>query len=214
MHRLLIGLLALFMAGNTVRGATGIVVLGLFKDKAVVSIDGQQRVLGVGQTSPEGVTLIAASSREAVLERDGQRLTLALGSHIATTFAHPRETSVQLWADPKGMYRASGSINGFPVTLLVDTGASAVAMNATEARRLGLQYRLNGEPGTVATASGVERGYGVVLNKVAVGDIVLRDVEAVVLDGAHPSEVLLGMSFLGRLQMERDGASLRLKLRQ
>lgn len=213
MYRVLIGMLVTIFAGRAAWAATAMVVLGLFKDKAVVSIDGQQRVLGVGQTSPEGVRLISANSSEAVLERNGRRVTLTLGSHIAGSFAGPRESTAQLWADRSGMFRTSGTINGLPVTLLVDTGATTIAMSAAEAKRLGLQYRLNGRPGTVATASGVERGYRVVLDKVAVGEIVLRDVEAVVLEGGHPKEILLGMSFLGRVQMARDGASLRLKLR-
>ena len=46
-------------------------VVGLFKDKAIVTIDGKQRVLSKGKTSPEGILLISANSREAVIEIDG-----------------------------------------------------------------------------------------------------------------------------------------------
>ena len=191
-------------------------VLGLFSGKAVVQLDGRQRLLRAGQTSPEGVRLVSANAREAVLEINGKRGTYTLGSHISSSYAAPegRELSVQIWPDAKGMYTVLGSINGFPVRFLVDTGATTIAMNAAEARRLGLDYRVVGEPGLASTASGVVKSYSVVLDRVKVGDIQLRNVRAGVIDGSHPEVVLLGMAFLGRVDMARKGQMLELKTRQ
>ncbi len=191
-------------------------ILGLFSGKAVVQLDGRQRLLRAGQTSPEGVMLVSANAREAVLEVNGKRDTYTLGIHISSSYAAPegRELSVQIWPDAMGMYTVIGSINGFPVRFLVDTGATAIAMNAAEAKRLGIDYRVVGKPGMASTASGVVKSYGVMLDRVKVGDIQLRNVRAGVIDGSHPRHVLLGMTFLSRVEMARQGQLLELKTRQ
>jgi len=206
-------LAASLLASAPVRAVESIRVVGLFKGKAVVQIDGTQRMLSTGQASPEGVKLISANAREAVMEVDGKRGTYALGRHISSTYASaPRhEIAVRVWADEGGMYRAIGSINGFPVSFLVDTGATHIAMNAAQARRLGIDYRVVGKQGFASTASGVVKQYMVLLDRVAVGDIELRNVSAGVIDGMHPTDVLLGMSFLGQVDMARKGKMLELR---
>jgi aspartyl protease family protein len=137
-----------------------IVVLGLFKGKAIVEIDGRKRSLTAGATSPEGVRLIAANSNEALIEVNGKRGTYTLGTHIGSTYApvSPQAT-VQIWPDATGMYTVEGSINQFPIKFLVDTGASTVAMNKHQAKRLGLDYKFNSVEGAATTASGIARTY-------------------------------------------------------
>jgi aspartyl protease family protein len=207
-------LAAVFLA-SAAPAADPVQVLGLFKDRAVIQVGAQQRLLRAGETSPEGVTLISASPREAVLEVAGERGTYALGSRISTAFAsaEDRGPAVQLWPGTDGMYTASGSINGLPVTFLVDTGATKVALNANLAKRLGIDYRVVGKPSMAATASGVVQSYDVVLQRVTVGEIELSGIEAGVIDGPHPREALLGMSFLQRLDMTRKGRLLELRKR-
>jgi len=200
------------LLASTALGVQKVAVLGLFKDKAIVNIDGKQRVLKVGQTSPEGVTLISADSAAAVLEIDGQQGTYKLGSHIASTFKPaPEKTAVRIWPDGGGMYLVTGTINGYPVKFLVDTGATYIAMNSGEARRMGIDYLLEGRRGMSSTASGVVTTYYVMLDRVRIGDITLSDVQAAVIDGAFPTEVLLGNSFLNRLDMRREGRALELR---
>ena len=118
---------------------------------------------------------------------------------------------VQIWPDAYGMYSIIGNINSYPVTFLVDTGATLIAMNKNEARRLGLDYLVIGTPSQASTASGVVNTYHIKLKKVRVGDITLTGVDATVIDGNFPTEVLLGNSFLNRLDMRRDGKMLELK---
>ncbi len=209
-------LLVLVLSPLAASAVDSVRIVGLFSGKAVVQLDGRQRLLRSGQTSPEGVRLVSANAREAVLEINGKRGTYTLGSHISSSYAAPegRELSVHIWPDAKGMYTVLGSINGFPVRFLVDTGATTIAMNAAEARRLGIDYRVVGEPGLASTASGVVKSYSVVLDRVKVGDIQLRNVRAGVIDGSHPQVVLLGMAFLGRVEMARKGQLLELKTRQ
>jgi aspartyl protease family protein len=191
-----------------------IVVQALFPGKAVIMIDGQRRVLAIGDSSPEGITLIAADSRKATLEIDGVRKEYAPGSAISLSFEKPESLQEKLYANDRGMFLTVGSINGQSVRFLVDTGATTVAMNKSQAKKLGVRYRIVGEPATVSTASGFVRSYRVRLKSVTMGKIKRNNVEAVVIDGNHPGPILLGMSFLRGLKIEKSGDVLLLKQRK
>jgi len=189
-----------------------IVVLGLFKDKAVVNLDGKRRVLNIGKTSPEGATLISADSKEVVIEIDGIQKTYVLGTHISSSFTASSDSKkVTIGPDASGMYRVNGSINNYQVNFVVDTGASLISMNKHQAKRIGLNYRLDGEEGLSNTASGLDKVYLIKLQKVKVGDIELRDVQAAVHDGDYPVVILLGNAFLSRVDMNREGRILELE---
>jgi aspartyl protease family protein len=187
-------------------------VAGLFKDRAIVMVDGVQRVLTPGQRSPEGITLISANSAETILEINGDRNTFKLGDHITTRFSAPAAgKTVTIAPDRLGMYQVNGSINGFQVTFIVDTGATHISMNKHQARRLGLDYKMLGATATSVTASGPVKIYMLKLDKVAVGDIELQDIQGAVHDGDFPEVILLGSSFLSRVDMQRDGQLMRLE---
>lgn len=188
-------------------------VQALFIGKAMVNIDGERRVLSVGKPSPESVVLISATSNKAVLEVNGKQGTYLLGSDVSTNFSPLIETVEQVFPDNMGMYTTVGSINGLPVKFLVDTGATLIAMNEQQAKRLGIDFRLTGKTTQVVTASDVKRAYQVKLKAVKLGKIMLRNVDAVVMEGPQPEIALLGMSFLGRLKMENSGRLMVLKQR-
>ena len=188
-------------------------VLALFADKAMLSIDGHNRMLARGEVSPEGVRLISANPREAVIEIDGQRRLVKPGGAVQSSYAQRAVREVQISRNNQGAYTAHGSINGRAVSFLVDTGASSVAMSAKTARRLGIPYRLTGRPAQIHTASGRVSGYQVDLDKVQVGELLLRDVEGVVIEADAPAQVLLGMSFLNRLDMTNSGNIMVLRSR-
>ncbi|NCF30081.1 MAG: TIGR02281 family clan AA aspartic protease, partial [Gammaproteobacteria bacterium] len=139
------------------QAATKVTVVGLFKDTAIVVIDGTRRLLRSGDTSPEGVKLISATSGEAVLEIDGEQKHYGLGGQIGGSYARPEQAKVRIWPTPDRMYVVLGSINGFPVKFIVDTGATLVSLSGREAKRLGIDYRVVGTPGQSSTASGVEK---------------------------------------------------------
>jgi len=212
MHKPIIILLLLTFS-TALPAVDKVVVVGLFKDAAILNIDGEQHLLKAGETSPEGVRLISANSQEAVLEINGEQDTYKLGTHISAQFSKPEAGAVlRLWPDPSsGLYIADGSINGFSMKFVVDTGASLVSMNSKEAKRLGINYRLEGSEGLAETASGYSKIYIVELDRVRVGDIELKDVKASVHEGDHPTRVLLGNSFLGRINLKRDGEMLELQ---
>lgn len=102
-----------------------------------------------------------------------------------------------------GHYVAEGEINDAKVTFLLDTGASQVALSSHLARQLGLKL---GAAMTLSTANGNVIGYQTRLASVRLGPVEMHDVSAVVSDGMDGQTVLLGMSFLKRLEFtQRDG---------
>jgi len=109
---------------------------------------------------------------------------------------------VILESDRQGHFVATGSLNGNPVTFLVDTGATLVSIPEAMADRLGL---VREAPIGLQTAAGPVQGYLTRLEEVRLGDIVQRDVRAAINPGRHET-VLLGMSFLRDLELtQRDG---------
>ncbi|MCW8853621.1 MAG: hypothetical protein OQK72_02860, partial [Gammaproteobacteria bacterium] len=77
--------------------AEKIEVQGLFSGKAVVLIDGQRHILSIGQTSPEGVKVISADSKSAILEVSGSQKTYRLGNTIHTNFEKPEFIREQIF---------------------------------------------------------------------------------------------------------------------
>lgn len=185
-----------------------VTVEALFPGRAMVNVDGTRRLLKLNKPSPEGLLLISADSHKAVIELNGERRTYQLGSHVSTDYSHPEQVSAKIWRDESGSYTTVGTINGRTVNFLIDTGASAVAMHTGDARRLGIQYRLEGDPISVSTANGTAPAYQVTLDRVQVGDITLSQVRGFVIDTPGGGQVLLGMSFLGRVKMEDRGTVL------
>lgn len=209
-------LICLLFTTSTIHADRQINLLALFEHKAIVHIDGVRRLLVVGETSPEGVTLVTTESEQAVVEFDGRRETLLLGMVAVfpgTGKSATGETeSIALWADSRGSFYADGAINGYPVRFLVDTGATTVAISSDLARRIGIELA-EGKPWVANTAGGMARMVRITLDSVSVGDIAVRNVDAGVILGSHPTTPLLGMSFLGEVDMVRQGDQMELKKR-
>lgn len=210
------------VAGLTMAGVSPVfavdklTVLALFEGKVLLHVDGERRLIAEGETSPEGVTLLEADSDRAIVEINGREEVLEFGmvtgfpgasGDVSPTWDGPEKLT--LWAEDDGFFYAPGSINGSSVRFLVDTGANTIALSRSLAERLGIDYRA-GRQGVATTASGVTPMYMVTLDRVSIGEITLRNVEAGVLLGSHPDIPLLGMSFLGKLDMNRTGDRLEL----
>jgi aspartyl protease family protein len=204
---------AVMTASGDVVAVSRIEVQALFGGKAIVMIDGQRRTLSIGQTSPEGVKLVNADSKQAVLEVNGKEKTYKPGGAISLSYAKPEHHEEKIYADDRGMYHSVGTINGRTVRFLLDTGATTVAMNKSQAKQLGVDYRMNGEHVVISTASDHVKGYRVRLKSVSLGKIKQRNVEAMVIDGDHPGPILLGMSFLGKLKVEKAGDVMKIRQR-
>ncbi len=115
---------------------------------------------------------------------------------------------VRLQANPQGHFVCSGMINGQPVELLVDTGATDVAIPAALARQLRLEA---GPPSLQQTAGGTVSGYLTWLDRLQLGDILLRHVRAVVMPDFPGQAVLLGMSALRQLEFTQQQQTLVLR---
>jgi len=181
-----------------------ITVNGLLPNTVILDINGVQRVIKAGQESPEGVKLIRADGKMAVVEIDGKQQTLTLSSRVGgTPYQEAQKSEVRIPRGVGGHYFTPGRINNRPVSFLVDTGATSIALNSRVAERLGIDYR-SGQRVMVQTASGNVQAYQVVLYSVAVGDVVVNNVRAVVNEGAFPVDILLGNTYLSRVGFKID----------
>lgn len=192
--------------------ATNVTLTGVFGDKAaIIAVDnGEPRTIRVGQRIGN-VTLISVDKDRATVEVDGKRRVLVRGQTYSTA-ANPsgRQTAV-LAAGPGGHFIAEGQVNGGSVRFLVDTGATAIALPGAEAKRLGIDY-LKGRRGMTQTAAGPTAMYVVRLDTVRVGGIELQAVDAMVIEQGLPVS-LLGMTFLNRVEMRREGQTMTLTRR-
>jgi len=209
LRHVLPGLVALSLAACFARAASPqIEVEALFTDAAVLSIDGERKMLRVGQ-SFGGVTLVEAHSRLATLEVDGTTVALGISRRVGTTYQASGGRLVEIPRDAKLQYQTTASINGRRVQVLVDTGANVVAMNARHAVSLGVDYR-SGAPGRVETAGGYAPAWLVTLRSVDVGGIEVNNVQASVVEGDYPVSILLGMTFLRHVEMQETNGVLSL----
>lgn len=189
---------------GSVAGAADVTVVGLFPSKVVVQIDGGPlRTLAPGQKTPEGVAVVSVDRDSATFEIDGKRTTLGMGQAKLARSA-PAVESITLTADLQGHFTADGQVNGRSIRFVVDTGATVIALPSAEARRLGVDYD-KGQKVLMRTANGTASAYLVKLDTVSVGSVTQYGVEAVVVDGAALWHPLLGMSFLNRMDMKREG---------
>lgn len=175
-------------------------VEALFTDAAVVTVDGQRKMLKAGQ-SFNGVALLEADSRAATLEVEGKILVLGASSRIGTNYAAPAEQVVTIQRDASLQYRTTALVNGRSVEVLIDTGANMVALNSTQAGALGVDY-VAGMPARVETAGGAVNAWMVTLRSVSVGGIRVDNVQASVVEGDFPTTILLGMTYLRHVKLE------------
>lgn len=199
-------LAAILLSTASAAQAVDIGVVGLFPNKAVLVIDGAgPKTYTVGANIAEGIRLVAADKAGVTIEANGRRETIAIGTHVSRSAGSGRH-SVTLQADSRGHYMVEGQINGGTVRMLLDTGATLIALPASDATRLGIDYK-KGRVGYVNTANGTAPAYMVRLNTVKVGDIEINQVDAVVQEQGLPF-ILLGMSFLNRTEMRRNGEQM------
>lgn len=102
--------------------------------------------------------------------------------------------------DRNGMFPIDGSVNGFPVRFLFDTGASSVLLSDEDARRLGIKFSSGDYRIPVGTANGETSAARVVLEEVAIGNVRRSRVEALVAQPGATDISLLGHSFLDTLK--------------
>ena len=196
---LAIGLLAALDAW-----AVTVYVTSISATQVQIIVDGKAvRTLRVGETSPEGVRLLEIRGNVAVLETGGRAMSMTIGqSTVAQT---------QFQADQRGQFMVRALVNGVAATAMIDTGASSVTLNVQQAGLMGIDYR-RGQRTTTYTANGPAAAYMVTLASVQVGEVILANIPALVIDGG-PEKLpiaLIGMSFLKHVEMRRSGNTMTL----
>ncbi len=196
--------------------AAEVALVGIFPGKAVLSVDGSApHILAPGQ-SYGAIKLISIDRDAAVIESAGKRERVMLGGQPyavggGDSSGEGTAQSVTLVADVRGHFVVTGSVNGAPITFLVDTGASSVALTTQQAKMAGINYTA-GERAYVNTANGTVPTWRVMLDKVTIDGLTLQNVEGMILPG-ESGTALLGMTFLNRLSMSREGSTMILKRR-
>ena len=204
----LIGWLGLSLSVNALE-AQDVRVVGLFNGAAVLDIAGKQQLLKVGKRSPEGVELLRADTAGATVMIDGVQYQLNLTRAHSGGYQERKIVSKQIDINTRGQYMTPGSINGRSVRFLVDTGATTVAMSSEMARSLGIDFT-SGQVGQSNTAGGLVKSYLVILDRVKVGEIEVRNVRGSVLEGVYPTYVLLGMTYLSEVEMRENSGLMTL----
>jgi aspartyl protease family protein len=216
-HR--IAAFALGLLVTTGAAALDVNVVGLFPNKAVVQIEvGALRTLSVGQNARDDIILLSAGRDGATFDIQGRRVALALGqerkqTNPAATGNYPIVANYAMVpTNERGDLVTDGEVNGMPVRFAVDTGATFITLPAREASRLGLDSR-NGQKVVMESANGDVSAYRVKLDTVRVGDVAVHNVDAVIMEGNSLPVALLGMSFLNRVDIRREGAIMTLTQR-
>ncbi len=189
--------------------ATDVALIGVVPGKAaVLAIDGGNPKLVKIGNSWKGMRVISVDKQHAVIEIDGAQRRLPLGQHYRSGAQTSDRQKVVLAADPRGHFVVDGAVNGGRVRFILDTGATVVALPGVDANRLGIDFR-KGRQGRINTANGMTTAWGIQLATVKVGDIELRNVDAVVVENGLEI-ALLGMTFLNRVEMQREGSTMTL----
>lgn len=184
---------------------------GILGSKAMLIFNGgQPQTVRVGETV-DGVKVVAIQGEQVIIEIGGKKRPLRVGQHAVGALSVDGSGKVVMTADAQGHFFTTGNINGTSVRFLVDTGASMISLGATDARRIGLDFN-KGQKGLSNTANGQAVVSKVQLDTVRIGDITLHNVEALIHQNEMPM-ALLGMSFLNRMEMQRDGSTMTLKKR-
>ena len=201
------------LAASCAAQAQSVVLAGRMGERALLIVDGRAHTLAVGE-SAGGVRLLRWTEDSVEVEHQGRRSLLRVGGTPAQLGGTPAPTAareVVLTAGPGGHFTALGSINGKAVNFMVDTGATLVALGRNDAERLGIDLS-TARFAVTQTANGQVPVQLVTLNSVRLGDLELTNVGAAVMPTPMPV-VLLGNSFLARLQMRRDNDVMRLERR-
>ena len=194
----------LLAAAAGAHAASSVMLTGTIGSRAILIVDGAPpKTVAVGETF-QGVKLVSLQAELAVVELEGKRLNLRMDTPVSIGGGGGTGTGsrIVLPADSRGHFMTQGAINGRPVTFMLDTGATSVAMSAADAQRIGLDYS-KGQRVQMSTANGVASGYKLRLQSVRVGDVEVYDIDAIVSPQPMPF-VLLGNSFINRFSMRRD----------
>jgi aspartyl protease family protein len=147
-----------------------------------------------------GTLVSAALSATAAGDRIAAKFGMrAAEPQIAAVPGEPADKRITVSADLQGHFVVHPTLDGRRIRMLVDTGATVLALSDEDARAAGLRVEARDFTRRIGTANGIVATAPVRIGEVRIGDIVVRNVEAVVLPPGKLRTSLLGMSFLKRL---------------
>lgn len=215
LRRLRLAVLATGLLAAAAGWAQSVALTGMLGAKALLVVDGAAPKAVAPGEAHRGVRVVSTQGDTAVLEAGGQKFSLRVGDAPSSVGSAGTGSEaggkIVLTAGLGGHFITTGQINGKTVELVVDTGATAVALSTTDAQRIGLNYQ-SGTPIQMSTANGVVPGWRLKLGSVKVGSVVVYGVDAIVTTGSMPF-VLLGNSFLTHFQMTRTNDQMVLEKR-
>jgi len=144
-----------------------------------------------------GFVLVFAYTYRGELRGAGERMMAELMPGRA---AQRTDRTVEIVRGRGGDFQVAAQVNGTRIAMALDTGASAVVLTQEAARAAGLPLEMLSYTVQVDTANGRARAASVVLDRLVVGDIVERSVQALIAQPGQLRTSLLGMSFLNRLE--------------
>ena len=211
----LLATIALTLLPMTAAMAQSVGLSGMLGGKALIIVDGSPpKTVAVGDTF-KGVKIVSTQGDHAVVEIAGKQHTLRVGDAPASvgagTGSGAAGNRIVLTAGSGGHFFTLGQINGQSTQMVVDTGATSIAMSTSDAQRLGVNYK-SGQMVSMSTANGVIPGWVIKLSSVRVGDVTVHGVDAIVSSGSMPY-VLLGNSYLTHFQMTRANDQMVLEKR-
>lgn len=208
-HCTLLGMLSLFTSIPV--WAQDVGLAGIMGSKAMLIINGgEPQTVPVGQAL-DGVKVLSIQGDQAMIEVGGRKRPLRVGQHAVGVAGGDGSGKIMMTADAQGHFYTTGTINGTSVRFLVDTGASMISLGATDARRIGLDFN-RGQKALTNTANGQAVVSKTQLDTVRIGDVTLHNIDALIHQSDMPM-ALLGMSFLNRMEMQREGSTMTLKKR-
>lgn len=146
------------------------------------------------------LALAVAGLVTRMIDNAGRNPSVQMASAAVASPGANDHRTVSIARDHRGHFQVEARVDGRRIDFMVDTGASTIALMAREAKRLGIHPAANDYRVEVRTANGSVRAAPVMLGKVEVGGIAVRDVRALVAPDNALSENLLGLSFLTRLK--------------
>lgn len=174
-------------------------------NKVVIKVNGHNRILARGQKSKEGIEVLSFNRNEVLVRVHGKRYRYKKKNKKG--IALEDEVTIPLTDVPAiGLsgYYISGFINGKKTGFQVDTGATAVALTLKDAKRLNIRLHKKDRI-TVGLAGGIKgEGWKTTLDSVRLGDIEIKNVSAIVIKSRQDVNVLLGMSFLKKLEISQS----------
>lgn len=178
----------------------------------VLQIDGQRSNIRVGEAK-NGVKVISADTNFVIVETGGQKQKLRIGAAAVSGNYTPSTKTEKILRNDYGMYTTIGAINKQNANFIIDTGATFVAISEQHAQQFGIDYQRDGRLMQVSTANGIVPAYLIRLDSVTVGTITLTQVEGVVVTGGGLPDILLGMSFLNRVDVSYSGGIMTMEAR-